>query len=176
MTALTIALACLMAAPEDGEVRKVTEEESLSILLAKKARWDGGTKTLTITGAGDFGRQDLRTLRNLSSVKTLHIAYTLEDDDLATLRESTQLETVVLTGDHFTDKAIPHLAVMRWLKTLKLENCSLTAIGITSLSKMNALESLSLIQVCVPEQAMAGLKSVPSLRELTMRKTSSKTV
>ena len=172
MTALVFALACLMSTPDEPEIKRVTEEESLSILLAKKARWNEGTKTLEITGAGKFARQDLRTLRNITSVQTLHIAYTLGDDDLAPLRECGQLQTVVLTGNHFTDNAILHLAAMPSLQTLKLEDCRLTAVGIAALSNMKTLNSLSLIQVSLPKQAVAELKSVPSLRVLTMRKAS----
>ena len=33
MTAIVFALSCLLAAPEEAEIKRVTEEESLSILL-----------------------------------------------------------------------------------------------------------------------------------------------
>lgn len=185
MQALLYVLMCLVTAPNDPVLnnpvpnapatKALTEEESLPLLLAKKARWEESTKSLTLTGAGDFSQKDILLLRNMPSVRTLHIAYTLEDDDLATLRESGHLKTLVLTGDRFTDKAIPHVAAMPSLTALELENCSLTANGIIALSKMKHLNRLSLIQVSLGKQAVANLKTVPSLRVLAMRKTPSVT-
>jgi hypothetical protein len=171
MTALVIALSCLIAAPESCADGEVGEEASLSMLLSKKARWDENSRTLKLTGAGNFSRQDVSTIRAISRVKALHIAYTLEDDDLLCLRECPQIESIVLTGGHFTDQALPHLAAMPSLKMLELDNCQLTKCGIAVLSKMN-LDSLSLTGVSLPKQAVENLKSVPSLRVLDMCNTS----
>ncbi|MEO8495540.1 MAG: hypothetical protein ABI614_10755 [Planctomycetota bacterium] len=172
MTALLIAIACLTAAPEEQSRDKLREQELLEVLVAKKARWDERTGTLKITGAGDFSRQDLLAISKLPRLRSLDIAYTLTDGDLAPLRDCRQIETIALRGDHFTDEAMPHLAAIASLKVLELENCQLTAIGIAALSKMDALERSSLIQVRLPRQAVAELRSVRSLKMLSMRDTS----
>jgi hypothetical protein len=79
------------------------------------------------------------------------------------------LHDLHLAGSHFTDKALISVAAIPSLKTLVLENCRLTAEGMLVLSRMN-LEHLSLIRPKLSEQAMARLKSVSSLRVLTLHR------
>lgn len=164
---LSVCLFVLLLPPS---TKDLSERESLSRLLAKKARWDAAHRTLTITGAGNVARDDLRLLRNMPSVTSLRIAYTLQDSDLVCLRDMFHVDTLVLAGGHFTDQAIVHVAAMPSLKTLTLESCRLAIEGIHALSRMDQLDSVSLVQMSLPDRAIADLASVPNLHVLTLRR------
>ncbi|MBC8874333.1 MAG: hypothetical protein H8E44_33275 [Planctomycetes bacterium] len=173
MTSFVYALMCLAITANEAKLESLTEDQAFAILIDNKARWDASTRTLTITGAGDFTRDHLRMLRSVPIVRTLHIRYTLCDDDLVCLRELGQLHKLMLTGRQFTDMAIVHVAAMPSLTELELEGCRLTAKGVGSLAEIEHLKSLSIDVKSLSRPAILKLKSLPSLRVLTIRHTSS---
>ncbi len=80
------------------------------------------------------------------------------DDGLKCLHCLTNLETLVLADENFSDRCLEHLATLPHLKLLNLNGCRITDDSIPLLQQHTALETLMLYDTDISPHGLAELK------------------
>ncbi len=122
-----------------------------------------------VTGFGDDGVKHLGKLKNL---KQLNLAgcERVTDAGLASLKELTNLETLVIGFTKISDAGLTNLKDMTKLKDLTLNGLPLTEKGLAHLSGLAKLQWLDLRETGdgVNDAAILRLKGLASLRDLIL--------
>jgi hypothetical protein len=109
------------------------------------------------------------TLSALTKLKTMELSgMALQDVDLASLKDRSELEWLVLDGS-FTENGLRHLMNLHSLKLLRIDNVSCpSGKGLASLAGLRSLHDLG-FSGPITDAALDTLEGFPSLWSLTVR-------
>jgi hypothetical protein len=109
------------------------------------------------------------TLSALTKLKTMELSgMALQDVDLASLKDMSELEWLVLDGS-FTENGLRHLRDLHSLKLLRMDNISCpSGKGLASLASLRKLHDL-VFTGPITDAALDTLAGLPSLWSLTVR-------
>jgi hypothetical protein len=149
---------CFGSLRELGLPAAKISDRGLGVLAkAKKLQWLH-MGHLSISGKG------LAALTKLPALDTLALWRSTLRDGLGGLRGAT-LQRLQLLGVPVTDADLEHLATMKSLREIHLEQSKLTNAGLMKLHGLSNLEELSLVAIQGVEKGLAGLKkAIPGLK------------
>lgn len=111
---------------------------------------------------------DLRSLKELRTLRVLDLPEAIADDGLAHVANLTQLEALDLSGTKITDEGLVHLQRLRKLRVLDLSGTEITDAGLTHLRGLRQLEALNLGETRVTDEGLAKLKPLTRLELLNL--------
>lgn len=103
------------------------------------------------------------TLAQISELQHFSVHNSLDDEDLAQVAHLTNIKSLHLSGDNFTNAGTWFLEELTQLRQLTLENCNITDSSFDYLKNMSQLTSLT---ISSPNNKVKSLHGLGQLRQL----------
>jgi Leucine-rich repeat (LRR) protein len=130
-------------------------------------------KDLDLSGAKGPVDDCLSAINGMARLESLSLSGTTFSDTSAALLSSGKsagaMKTLKLSGTHVTDTGIPKIAgSFPSLEQLTLDNCNISAAGVSAMSSLSRLTHLSLHNCQLDDSALAAIGKLTSLRVLDL--------
>lgn len=159
------------AVTADAAAAAASRVEALGGKVARAA--DGGIAGITITDGGGLSADDLRLFGELPALESLVLlnCRSLDDAFVEALGDTVPLRTLAMTNSALTDAGVAAIvAAFPELEELDLSsNTNLTGAAMRSLTSLEKLERLALVQTRFNDLHTRRLKSLANLEVLDLR-------
>lgn len=104
----------------------------------------------------------------ITSLETLSLGWGIGDEGLSHLKNLISLRSLKVNDRSISDKGISHLAGMTQMESLQIQMTQTTNEGLRHLEQMKKLKSLNLMETRVTEEGLVHLKGLTNLEHLRL--------
>jgi hypothetical protein len=151
---------------EDLHALRLLEDLSLSVERFDTTDLEAigrcrGLRLLTLEqGNGPHSERGVSELVSLSDLQGLFLTGAFDDEWCALAKELPQLETLVIYSNYVTDRGVAALSHSQSITDLYLDAELITDESVQHVAKMSALQSVTLLNVSVSEEAFQKLSEL----------------